>query len=65
MTEAERALRKALVHQSNLIEARVGLAHLTFAAGRYAEAADYYRGSVKRGRRDLEKRLRLAEELAR
>ena len=59
---AERALRKALVHDATLDRAWAQLGNLALARGDRAEAARDYRRAIALGRRDLEPRL--AEALA-
>jgi len=62
--EAERALRKGLLLRPDVVVAAVELGHLLFDQGRYLEAAHYFRGCVRRGRKDLREMLDQAETLA-
>jgi Flp pilus assembly protein TadD len=62
--EAERSLRRALLFQPGLLLSAEELGHLFFDSGRYAEAANLYRGCVRLGRTGLRERLARAEALA-
>ena len=58
--EAEPALRKALIYDPSLVDAAEELGDIAFGAGRYDDAAFYYRGCVKRGREGLRPKLEAA-----
>lgn len=58
--EAEPALRKALIYEPDLVEAAEELGDIAFRAGRYDDAAFYYRGCVKRGHEDVRPKLEAA-----
>jgi len=51
--DSERALRRASLLKPELDQACEELGHMMFRSERFAEAAEYYRQCVRRGRRDL------------